>query len=63
MPIGLMMSLAMHRDAMNSFSRMDDEQQSAVIRFVQDASTGEDAKRRISEAVNRLDNGDTGPFL
>lgn len=63
MPIGLLMELAMHRDASNSFSLLDDEQQRAIIRFVEDAVTGEDAKHRIDETVDRLENGDTGPFL
>ncbi len=63
MPIGLLMSLAMNRDAMSTFSRLGDEQQTSVIHFVEDAITGEDAKHRISEVVDRLKNGDTGPFL
>ena len=53
----------MNRDAMSTFSRLGDEQQTSVIHFVEDAITGEDAKHRISEVVDRLKNGDTGPFL
>lgn len=63
MPIGLMMSLAMHGDAMHGFSLLSDGQQKSVIRFVENAKTGEDAKNRIEEAVQRLENGDAGPFL
>lgn len=63
MPIGLMMTLAMHSDAMQAFALLGDEQQESVIRFVEDAVSGDDAKRRIESAVERLENGSTGPFL
>lgn len=63
MPVGLMMSLAMHGGAMRNFALLSGEQQRAVIRFVEEAATGEDAKRRVDSAVERLENGDTGPFL
>ncbi len=63
MPIGLMMSLAMHGDAMHEFSLLNDEQQKSVIHFVENAKTGEDAKNRIEEAVQHLENGDTKPYL
>ena len=50
-------------DAMHGFSLLSDGQQKSVIRFVENAKTGEDAKNRIEEAVQRLENGDAGPFL
>ncbi|WP_411678443.1 YdeI/OmpD-associated family protein [Caproicibacter sp.] len=60
MPIGLMMSLAQHTNAMKTFGRLDDEQQKSVIRYVEDSTTGEEAKSRIQNAVQNLDQGDTG---
>lgn len=60
MPIGLMMSLAMHQDAMRNFSLLDDAKQKSVIRYVEDSQTGEEAKSRINNAVDNLDKGNTG---
>lgn len=60
MPIGLMMKLAMHKDAMKNFSLLDDEKQKSVIRYVESSSTGSNAKERIETAVNSLDQGSTG---
>lgn len=60
MPIGLMMSLAQHENAMKTFGRMDDEKQKSVIRYVEDSVTGEEAKQRIQDAVQNLDQGNTG---
>jgi uncharacterized protein YdeI (YjbR/CyaY-like superfamily) len=62
MPIGLMMSLAMHPDAMRNFSTMNDERQKSVIRYVEDAKTGGEAKDRIGSAVDELEKGNTGFF-
>ncbi|HCW80975.1 MAG TPA: hypothetical protein DG942_07745 [Ruminococcaceae bacterium] len=59
MPIGLMMSLAMHPEAMHSFGQMDDEKQQSVIRYVENAKTGEEAKNRIYSAIKDLENGST----
>lgn len=60
MPIGLMMSLAMHQDAMKNFSLLDDEKQKSVIRYVEDSQTGAEAKTRILTAVDQLEKGSTG---
>lgn len=62
MPIGLMMSLAMHQDAMRNFSLLDDSQQKAVIRYVEDSKTGDDAKNRIESAVQNLEQGTSSFF-
>ena len=59
MPIGLMMSLAMNPDAMKNFSTLNDEKQSSVIRYIENASTGEDARTRIGNAVDELGKGNT----
>lgn len=60
MPIGLMMSLAQHEKAMKAFGRMDDERQKSVIRYVEDSTTGEEAKSRIRKTVENLEQGNTG---
>lgn len=63
MPIGLMMSLAMRPDAMRNFSLMDESRQRSVIRYVEDANTGAEAKERIGSAVDELGKGNTGFFV
>lgn len=60
MPIGLMMSLAMNPDAMRNFSTLTNEKQSSVIRYVEDANSGEEARNRITSAVDELGKGSTG---
>ena len=60
MPIGLMMSLAQHEKAMKAFGRMDDEQQKSVIRYVEDSTTGQEAKNRIQKTVENLEQGNSG---
>ncbi|MFU0833606.1 MAG: DUF305 domain-containing protein [Oscillospiraceae bacterium] len=60
MPVGLMVSLTKHQDAMKNFSMLDDEKQKLVIRYVKDSATGEEANRRIQSAVKNLERGDIG---
>ncbi len=60
MPIGLMMSLAQHQEAMRTFSLLDDAKQEAVLRYVKDSRTGQEAKDRIRSAVDQLEQGSTG---
>ncbi|QAT49567.1 hypothetical protein EQM14_07125 [Caproiciproducens sp. NJN-50] len=60
MPIGLMMSLARHQNAMKNFALLGDEGQKSVIQYVQDSVTGEEAKSRIQNAVRNLEQGNSG---
>lgn len=62
MPIGLMMSLAQHQQAMKNFSLLDDQGQKQVIQYVESSVTGEDAKNRIRSAVENLEKGSTDFF-
>jgi uncharacterized protein YdeI (YjbR/CyaY-like superfamily) len=62
LPIGLMMSLAMNPDAMKTFSELNDEKQSSVIRYIKSANTGDEARTRIGNAVDELSKGNTGFF-
>lgn len=59
MPIGLIMSLAQHNVAMENFSRMDDLKQKALVQYISDSSTGEEAKSRIKNAVQDLEENNT----
>ena len=60
MPIGLMVSLTKHQNAMKQFSTLNDEQQQSVIQYVKNSATGEEAKSRIHQAVQNLEQGNIG---
>lgn len=60
MPIGLMMSLSQHQNAMKNFAQLGEEGQKSVIRYVKDSVTGEEAKNRIQNAVSNLEQGNSG---
>ena len=57
LPLGLGMELAQNPKAMNAFGAMTKAEKAAMIRHIQGATTGEDAKARITGAVNQLSNG------
>lgn len=60
MPIGLLMSLAQHENAMENFSRLNDVQRENLLRFTTGSATGEEAQDRIYTAVKKLDENNTG---
>jgi len=53
------MELAQNPKAMNAFGTMTNEQKAAMISHIQAARTGEEAKQRIAEAVQKLNNQQT----
>lgn len=57
LPLGLSMGLSMHPRAAETFGKMSAEEKHAAIRYVQSGIGSEDAKRRITNAVNQLDEG------
>ncbi|MGI6403776.1 MAG: YdeI/OmpD-associated family protein [Oscillospiraceae bacterium] len=59
LPLGLGMELAQNPKAMNAFGTMTKSQKASMISHIQAATTGEDAKQRIREAVNQLSNNQT----
>ena len=54
LPLGLGMALAQEPKAMEAFGKMSQEQKDALIRQIQGAKQGGEAKRRIEEAVEQL---------
>jgi uncharacterized protein YdeI (YjbR/CyaY-like superfamily) len=54
MPIGLTMSLSQDMDAMNHYALLEKIQQKELVNYIQDSQTGEEAKSRIEQVVNRL---------
>ncbi len=59
LPLGLGMELAQNPKAMNAFGTMTNEQKAALISHIQGATTGEEAKQRIAEAIHKLNNNQT----
>jgi len=57
LPLGFSMGLSMHTKAAETFGKMSDEEKKAAIRYVQSGITGEDAKRRIANAIEQLEQG------
>lgn len=56
-PLGLGMALSQDVEAMSSFGRMSAEEKKQMIAFVQGATTGDDAKARIQQAVAQVKAG------
>ena len=59
LPLGLSMVLSMHQKAAEAFGKMSRDEKQAAVRYVQSGVSGEDAKRRISNAISQLDEGQT----
>ncbi len=57
MPLGLWMALSQDTEAMSYFGRMTPEQKRQMIAYVQGATTGDDAKARIRQAVAQIKAG------
>lgn len=53
-PLGLGMELAQSPQAMDAFGRLTNEQKTQMIRHIQASTTGDEAKERITQAVNSL---------
>ena len=59
LPLGLSMGLTMHPDAAETFGKMSIAEKQSAIRYVQSGVSGEDAKRRIRNAVSQMEQGRT----
>ncbi|MCL2843084.1 MAG: YdeI/OmpD-associated family protein [Oscillospiraceae bacterium] len=59
LPLGLSMGLSMHPRAMDTFGKMTHQEKTAAIQYVQSATTGQDAKRRIENAIQQMEHGQT----
>ena len=55
MPIGLAMSLGMNEYAMEFYAGLDDNSREKIKQYVQNCSTGKEAKQKINTAVTSLE--------
>ena len=60
-PTGLMSRMAHSTRAMDGFFSLDDSRRDALVQYIQGAQTGEEAKSRMEEAVEALEQADS-PF-
>lgn len=61
LPAGLMGRMAHSTRAMNGFFSLEEGRQQALVSYIQSAQSGEEAKSRIEEAVEALEQSET-PF-
>jgi len=54
LPLGLGMQLAQNPKALDAFGRMSNEQKFGLIDYIQGAQTGDEAKSRMAETINKL---------
>lgn len=59
LPVGLGMRLALDMKAMTNFSNLSDNRKEELVNYIQDSTSGEDAKNRVTEVVNGLHNGES----
>ncbi len=57
LPLGLGMALAQDTEALSCFGRMTREEKQQMIAYIQGATTGEDAKARMQQAVAQIKAG------
>ena len=56
MPIGFVFSLALNKDAMNYYSTLDNIVKNNIKSFIQNNSSGIEAKEKIDIAIKSLEN-------
>lgn len=59
MPLGFTLSLSYDLDAMHTFNNLPEEDQRATVNYIQESTSGEDAKLRIEEVVSTLHEGNS----
>lgn len=56
LPIGFAMSLSMSPEAMKYYSTLSLEQQTDIVKYVQNNKTGIEAKQKVYNAIQGLEN-------
>lgn len=55
LPIGLAMSLGMNEYAMDFYSKLDENNREKIKKYIQNCSTGSEAKEKIRNTINNLE--------
>lgn len=59
LPEGLGFRLALDMPAMTNFVNMSDSQKQKMVDYIKSSSSGDDARNRVTEAINKLHKGDS----
>lgn len=62
LPEGLGFRLALDVKAMTNFANLPGDKKEKLVSYIQSSTSGEDAKRRVSEVVNSLHGGNIDSF-
>ena len=54
MPIGLGMELYQNKNALHTFAALSQNERNDIIRYIEASENGDDAKKRINNAVENL---------
>ena len=57
-PLGFGMQLAQNPKAYENFGILSDSQKTQIIKHIQTAQTGDDAKEKIEQAILKLEKGE-----
>jgi len=55
-PMGFGMELMQNPKAWDEFGKLSDEEKTKLIKTLQGAPTGEEAKKRVTDAIEKLEN-------
>lgn len=55
-PIGLIMSIAQNENAFKYYANLDENTKSRINSYVQNSTTGDDAKQRVDTTISHLEN-------
>ena len=58
LPVGLAMKLARSDEGTKNFAALSDDDQAAIVSYIQQSVTGADAKKRIGDAFTGIEHGD-----
>jgi len=62
LPEGLGFRLALDMRAMTNFANLPRDKREKLVNYIQSSTSGEDAKRRVTEVVNSLQSGNIDSF-
>jgi len=57
-PLGFIFSISQNNKAMNFYSSLSDIQRDAISNYIQNCTSGNEAKEKISNAITSLENKD-----
>lgn len=56
LPIGFIMSIALNKKALKNFVNLNDNEKNMICTYIQNSTSGDDAKQRIDISIKGLEN-------